>query len=113
MTYYRLKPTVYEAYQWFKNGDHPKDGSVPISSPMGSWLSEGKVVRRYNNPTVPGQTLCGFCELELILHGWIDTVHGGLRVCPGDFILNEKGNHSEFFPCKEGMFKFSYEPVEQ
>ena len=32
MTKFRKKPIEIEATQWFKNGDHPKDGIVVFKS---------------------------------------------------------------------------------
>jgi hypothetical protein len=47
------KPVVIEASQWFKNGDHPLDMSVPLQPSEGDtelFLSEGNIVRRYAHP---------------------------------------------------------------
>ena len=57
MAFYRKKPVVIEASQWFKNGDHPLDGSrliTPVPGDGEPYLSEGDVVRRYRHPDVPG-----------------------------------------------------------
>lgn len=44
-------------------------------------------------------------------HGYIYTLGGGLTVCPSDYII--QGIWNEFYPCKEGLFKESYDEVEE
>lgn len=51
-----------------------------------------------------------------VIHGdktldyfWIDTLEGGYRVSPGDWIIT--GIEGERYPCKPGIFKKTYEPV--
>ena len=83
---FRRKPVVIEAYQWFKNGDHPEDGTG----------GEGRLVRYFRDPDQ--------------FHGWIDTLEGGHRVCPGDWII--RGIQGEYYPCKPDIFEETYEPVE-
>ena len=70
---FRKKPVVIEAFQWFKNGDHPLDYVGGTSGfDNGEWVHfseehmrendwEGKVVRRYRLPDVPGVRLCEHC----------------------------------------------------
>ena len=60
MAQYRKKPVVIEATQWFKNGDHPEDdrGTFTDSETGEPFLGEGKVVRYYGHPDVPGDTPC-------------------------------------------------------
>jgi len=98
---YRKKTPVVEAYQWFKNGDHPDDGDP---------LKEGKVVRRFNSPIEPGIKLCWMCMKENHEHGWIDSTEGGHRVCPGNYII--KGVHGGYFPCRSDAFREKYESVD-
>lgn len=102
MTAYRKKPVVIEATQWHKNGDHPYDG------PPGR---EGKVVRYYRRPGIPGDTTHSPCGLKLHDHGWIDTLKGGHTVCPGDFIIT--GVNSERYPCKPDIFEATYDLVDE
>ena len=97
---FRKKPVVIEATQWFKNGDHPEDGSH----------GEGRVVRYYRHPDVDGQTSCKYCGNEMHIHGWIDTLEGGHIVCPGDWII--KGVQGEFYACKPDIFEQTYEKAE-
>ena len=66
MSQYRKKPVIVEATQWFKNGDHPKDNCMELMA-MGEshaqgLLSEGKIVRYYRHPDVPGQNTCMYCN---------------------------------------------------
>jgi hypothetical protein len=106
MSQYRKKPVVIEATQWFKNGDHPQDGDVLF--PFGEDY-EGEVVRRYRHPGHPGASLCEQCSKPHQIHGWIDTLEQGHRVCPGDFIIT--GVKGERYPCKPDIFAATYEPV--
>lgn len=100
------KPVVIEATQWFKNGNHPKDGESD---------TEGEVVRYYRHPDVDGQHRCEYCSRVMCVHGWIDTVQGGHIVCPGDWIITDirvvPGAHGHHYPCKPDIFEATYEKV--
>lgn len=122
MAKFRKKPVVIEAERWFKNGDHPEDGSTLITPPekyrgepgysMEPFLSEGKIVRRYRHPDVSGGSLCISsipCGNTMHDHGWIDTPEGGHNVCPGDWIIT--GIQGERYPCKPDIFEATYEAV--
>lgn len=100
MSKFRKKPVVVEASEWHVNGDHPLDG------PDG----EGEVVRYYCHPNVPGDRLCEQCGKPHDVHGWIDTLEQGHRVCPGDWIIT--GVKGERYPCKPDIFKATYEPAD-
>lgn len=100
MPKYRKKPVVIEATQWWKNGDHPKDGQL---------AKEGKVVRYFRRPDIEGVEHCDECGHTYHDHGWIDTLEGGHRVCPGDFVIT--GVVGENYPCKPGIFGATYEKV--
>ena len=120
---FRKKPVVIEATQWFKNGDHPEDYAEPreriderlnrvVVVPAehareAGW--EGWVVRRFRHPGVPGSVLCEECAGRLLDHGWIDTLEGGHRVCPGDWIIT--GVKGERYPCKPDIFAATYDAV--
>lgn len=103
---YRKKPVVIEAAQWFQNGDHPEDYIEDITRGM-KW--EGRVVRYYRHPDTDGTAECKSCGSILHDHGWIDTLEGGHIVCPGDWII--KGVQGEFYPCKNEIFRATYEDV--
>ncbi len=110
MTAYRKIPVVIEASQWFKNGDHPEDGDERFDSgEFAGELYEGKVVRYYAHPDVPGPIPCDQCGKPHSEHGWIDTLEQGHRVCPGDWIIT--GVKGERYPCKPDIFAMTYEPV--
>jgi hypothetical protein len=105
---YRKKPIVIDATQWFKNGDHPEDGTEKF--PSGEFkgeLLEGKAVRYYRHPKMDGQNPCQHCGEIMHLHGWIDTLEGGHIVCPGDFIIT--GVKGERYPCKPDIFAATYD----
>ena len=97
---FRKRPVVIEAYQWWKNGDHPQDGPSD---------REGKVVRYFRHPTFPSDEM-HVCGVTWHDHGWIDTLEGGHTVCPGDWIIT--GVQGERYPCKPDIFDATYEPVE-
>lgn len=108
----RKKPVIVEAFQWFMNGDHPDDnvfrpfedtGAIPTTP------REGKLVRYFRVPGVKGGEQCQKCGAILHIHGWIDTLEGGHIVCPGDWIIT--GVAGEHYPCKNDIFKQTYEEV--
>ena len=108
----RKKPIVVEAFQWFKNGDHPKDdcfrpfedtGKIPVIA------REGEVVRYFRRPDVTDDRLCSKCNHKMYEHGWIDTLEDGHNVCPGDWIIT--GVKGEYYPCKPDIFEQTYEEV--
>lgn len=105
---YRKKPVVIEAIQWFKNGDHPEDGNEVFFNGVFTGLKlEGKVVRYFRHPDVDGERSCDHCGVRMHEHGWIDTLEGGHKVCPGDFIIT--GVKGERYPCKPDIFEVTYE----
>ena len=107
---YKKRPVTVEAHQWHRNGDHPEDNSQMITPAKGDpFLSEGKVVRRFRHPGVPGSGVCKECGWIMNNHGWIDTLEGGHTVCPGDFIIT--GVKGERYPCKPDIFRMTYDPV--
>ena len=86
------KTRVVDAHRWFKNGDHPKDNQDMFDYPDGCQRpgGEGKVVRYYRNPEVPGDNLCARCCNPMHIHGWLDNGGPGETVCPGDFIITDR-----------------------
>ena len=110
MAKYRKKPVVIEAVQWFQNGDHPDDAERPIAERPRPWPEEGKVVRRFRRPDVPGERGCQHCGVPMHDHGWIDTLEAGHNVCPGDWIIT--GVAAEMYPCKPEIFAQTYEAVD-
>ena len=104
MAQYRKKPLVIEATQWFRNGDHPKDGNGTFTD---GERYEGLVVRYFRRPDVRGDRICGHCDNAMHVHGWIDTPEGGHVVCPGDWIIT--GLKGEMYPCKPDIFAATYE----
>ena len=110
--FYRKKPIVIQATQWFKNGDHPGDDvfrPFEDTSKVPTEPREGKIVRYYRNPGVSGTDYCAYCKRFFYDHGWIDTLEGGHIVCPGDWIIT--GVNDEHYPCKSDIFEKTYEKV--
>lgn len=97
----------FKAIPWFKNGDHPEDASTMITDGISEpFLTEGKVVRRFNHPEVPGDSTCPSCGKLYHDHGFIEpnliskyiseeirimygVVSDGI-VCPGNWILTSR-----------------------
>ncbi len=79
---------IKKLYRWYINGDHPDDTCEVLESEEGrKFLSEGKVVRRFRHPYIPGDSHCKICGNIMHLHGWIDQGIAGITVCPGDYIV--------------------------
>lgn len=92
MAKYRKRPIVIEAEQWFPgkrvNGVLTTDmPDCPIR-----WLDE-----------------YGHAFPMTDQDGWIGTLEGGLHVSPGDWII--VGVKGEVYPCKDDIFKATYEPA--
>ena len=95
---------VVKAYRWEKNGDHPEDNCSEVTGRpphQKDFLTEGKVVRRYRHPDVPGARVCPHCRKPMYEHGWIDSGEEGHVVCPGDWIIGADG---EYLPVKPALF---------
>jgi len=106
---YRKKPTLIEATQWFRNGDHPQDESQPVEKAGGSpVLSEGKVVRYFRSLNIPGGRICPECGNTMQMHGLLET-RGWQEefVHPGDYIVtNPKGG---YYTMRQEDFEALYE----
>lgn len=72
MSIFRKKEDVVEAVQWFREGDHP--------------AVSARVTRN-----AIGLTACPVCSLELRTHGFLEDGGSSPMVCPGDWVVNEKG----------------------
>lgn len=87
---YRKKPVQVEAMCW--------DGTAEAVAPIIDWiLTNGPRAARYDDS--PG-TPVGIC---------IDTLEGTMRATPGDWII--RGVQDEFYPCKNDVFRATYEEV--
>ena len=115
MAKFKQRPREVTAHCWKKNGDHPEDGGdvFPPGSKFAGERLEGKVVRYFTHPRVPGDAICGDCKRLFKDHGWIDTAGGGQSVCPGDFILTEANGVSSrprYVAVHPAKFILEYEP---
>lgn len=107
---YRKKAVVIDAHRWFKNGDHPEDGNEVFNDgEFKGELLEGKIIRYYRSPYIDEEKKCCACGSIMHIHGWIDTLEAGHRVCPGDWIIRGIG---VFYPCKSDIFEKRYEKVD-
>jgi hypothetical protein len=108
---YRKKPTLTEATQWFKNGDHPQDQSKPVEKAGGSpGLTEGKVVRFFRSTNIPGGRFCPHCGNVMQRHGILDGLNGEETICPGDYIVTD--SKGRFYRLPAAIFEAQYEPYE-
>lgn len=116
MPAFRKRPVEIQAHEWFGNGDHPADNvGETLHDPLSDSdykRCEGAIVRFFRHPDVPGISECRVdnCGRAMHDHGWIDTLEGGHRVCPGDWIIT--GVQGERYPCKPDIFAATYEPVD-
>ncbi len=84
------KTTLTEISEpWHKHGDH--ESVVPIAG-------RGHDIE------------CDQCSAPTDEHGWIGTLEGGHRVCPGDRICT--GAKGEKYPIKPNIFAATYVPAE-
>lgn len=88
-------------FRWWKNGDHPKDESVPTEVKRGDMkvveLTEGKVVKRYKGDA-DLDDLCPDCGAAFGIHGWIGGPKRGSIVHPGDYITETSGKYGVKHP---------------
>lgn len=88
MQQYRKKPVVIEAEQYSRQ-QHVDTGYVPEGvTKQRSADDDGAMIERM--PV-------------------ITTLEGTLKVSDGDWII--KGIHGEFYPCKDSIFRQTYESV--
>lgn len=85
MPKFRKKPVVIEAVQWFP---HKR--------------VEGVVVSPVLEPTPDNPEGC---------YGQVTTLEGIMCCIPGDWIIT--GVKGEVYPCKDEIFRLTYEPVEE
>lgn len=110
MAQFKRNPVMVQAHRWFRNGDHPNDNCELFTDSDGSpFMGEGKVVRYYRHPNIPGHQKCPQCKNTIHIHGWIDRPGEGRVVCPGDWIVNDVAG--EFWPCKPDIFDITYQVV--
>jgi len=111
---------VVEGTQWFKNGDHPRDNREMFMGSDGvEFLGEGKIVRYFRHPSVPGDSLCELCNMRMHDHGFIDrsnildqglVINNDITVCPGDWVIT---HDSSVKTCKPEYFKNNYFPYDE
>lgn len=92
---FRKKPVIVEATRWHE---------------VSPYNGEKRDVDYYRHPNIPGDRECFQCHAKMHVHGWMDTIEGGHRVCPGDWIIT--GVNGERYPCKPDVFEATYEAVE-
>jgi len=101
------KSGVVEATQWFKNGDHPDDGPrFCETGPVTGFPREGSVVNFYRYYEPHKNNPCLVCGNKLHEHGWVDSIAGGVIVCPGDFIMT--CSNGKYWPYNEKTFYALY-----
>lgn len=111
---HKLSNSIIEAFQWFKNGDHPEDKVFPTVGPRGKlWYSEGKVVG-FNRPIGTGLEKCQICGFIANHHGWISTKNAYFSyenlklVHPGDWIAKDDLG---YFAIPKKLIEESYDKI--
>lgn len=97
MPRFRKKPVVVEAVQWFRFGDHP-------AVTPGYELPGGSLVDRDGIKYWSGYPRRKEVPVIKTLEGWYE-------VTPCDWIIT--GVAGEQYPCKDEIFRQTYEPVEE
>lgn len=92
---YRKKPIVIEAMQWTGDQHRPMFDFL-TGTEKRVMVVEGSTFRIYHT-----------IENEVVLV--IKTLEGEMTASFGDYII--KGVKGEFYPCKPGIFKATYEEV--
>lgn len=83
MKKYRKRPIIIEAVQFDPQGEWP-ECVIP-------WPKDGPRPRDMS-------------------WGYIKTLEGDMHVIAGDWVI--RGVENEMYPCKDSIFRASYEPVE-
>lgn len=111
---------LFEATQWYKNGDHPLDHVEKTDPLTGEIITaemqkendyEGAVVRRFRHPGVNGTDVCPSCNRIVDDHGWIDSdltkTPDGAVVCPSDYVIGAPEGQYASMPASvfEGIFE--------
>ena len=115
MSKYRIKTETIEATQWFKNGDHPRDGNERFDTgKFKGELYEGAIVRYFRTPSLFGNEKCRKCGNIAHSHGWIDGRKSpfGRTVCPGDYVITiTNKENDDYFPMEPNVFEaiFKYQ----
>ena len=92
--YYRKKPVVVDASQWWKPGDHPA-----VIHPVPPEVRISSESLRAAEPDDARAAL-----------GAIRTLEGWMLVTPGDFVI--RGVRGEYYACKPDIFESTYEPAD-
>ena len=92
---YKSRPKVIEAMRY--------TGSQISKQKLESWLEDSFMTHRYED--VNSDIVDERDEKDKAFY--IKTLEGPMRCIPGDFVI--KGIRGEFYPCKEDIFKKTYE----
>ena len=95
MSPYKKRPEIFDAVQWFKQGDPPFYSTL-------SGESRPYVLKPY-----PWDVKCDNCGKHMSNHGILLT--GSQSVCPGDWIVTN--NLGESYPCRPNVFEKIYEKI--
>lgn len=107
------QPRIVRATPWWQNGDHPDDNVLGFENQKTGKTgeTEGKVVRYYRHPDIPGDAICETCGHAASVHGWLDPDAGGdgQKVCPGDWIIDadDCSHHVCKVDLSSNIFTFS------
>ncbi len=93
MTRYRKKPIVIDAFKWTGGPDLTGDMVGP------EWIIDA----------IQRGDVCLFKEPVGNMFLRINTLEGTMEAHPGDWII--KGIKGEIYPCKDDIFRATYEKV--
>jgi hypothetical protein len=92
MAKYRKRPVIVEAEQWFP----------------GKEIEGVEIVQREGVISGKGHGEMRFPQAPKAI---IRTLEGEMEVSPGDWVI--VGVENERYPCKDSIFKATYEPAEE
>jgi hypothetical protein len=83
-------------------------GGAANATPVIDWiLAEGGTARYHEETVRPYNGAAPMGPVTTPEHIAIDTLEGVMQATPGDVII--RGIEGEFYPCKPGIFKNSYD----
>lgn len=99
MPQFRKKPVEIEAVQW--------DGTAEGATPIIDWIlnSDATATYRCSNPD-----RCAENDGDTLHVIQIHTLEGDMTASIGDWII--KGVAGEFYPCRDDIFRATYEAVD-
>ena len=113
-TEYRRKMNVVRAFIWREDGDHPYEncGEKKYDPVLKEhFKGHGSIIRPFVPDTIDAfEDICPECEIQLQWHGQMSVGGRMVKVCPGDYIIEDSPGAQ--FPLKEEEFFELFEVIE-